>query len=399
MKHNLETYLKAIEKNKGNVTAAARSLNISRATFRVRMCEFAINKKSELITVEEEHKLKIQLREMSKQNQKLIAESARAGDVAEIVQKIAVAPSTPPKWVSKKPKKKADTAIITAILSDCHFDEVVLPEQVNYVNGYNRNIATMRLQQFFQNTIKLSNDYINGIKVEGLVLGLLGDMVSGNIHEELKETNEETIIDTCLYYADHIIAGIDLLLEHFPKIFIPCVVGNHGRMDRKPKHKNRAKESFDYLIYNLVARAFQNTKEVTFGISEGADYRYTVYDTRYQVTHGDQFRGGGGIAGLLSPLMIGDHRKRKREQAVGTPYDYLVMGHWHQLAHFKGIIVNGSLKGYDEYAANSNFDFEPPQQALWLTDPHHGKTIDAPIHVLDKAEYWLELESENIVLR
>jgi len=61
--------------------------------------------------------------------------------------------------------------------------------------------------------------------------------------------------------------------------------------------------------------------------------------------------------------------------------------------------VNGSLKGYDEFAANSNFDFEPPQQAFWLTDPHHGKTIDAPIHVLDKNEYWRKLDAENIVLR
>src|ERR1700728_1840410 len=89
--------------------------------------------------------------------------------------------------------------------------------------------------------------------------------------------------------------------------------------------------------------------------------------------------------------MIGDARKRKRSQAAKKPYDYLVMGHWHQRADFKGIIVNGSLKGVDEYSYDSNFDLEPPEQSFWITDPKHGKTIVAPIHVLGKNEPWMAL--------
>ena len=390
-----EQISEALESTGGNVMQAARLLGISRSTLRNRMGKLAATKTE--LRVDERHRYQKQIKALNRQIRELTEAKIRDDDVARLIEKIAGRNLEPPAWtVDAGRGRRVDRAIVTAMLSDTHYDEVVSPEEVNYVNGYNREIATARTANFFKNLIRLSRDYINGIKIDGLVLPLGGDMVSGNIHEELKETNEDHIVDTCLYYSEQIAAGIRLALEHFDKVFVPCVVGNHGRMDRKPRHKGRARDSFDYLIYNLLAREFRGVREVSFGISPGADYRYTVYRTRYQLTHGDQFRGGSGIAGLLSPLMIGDHRKRKREQAVGTPYDYLIMGHWHQLSHFKGLIVNGSLKGYDEFAMNNNFDFEPPQQAFWLTDPEHGKTIDAPIHVLDDGEYWRQ-EAPKVV--
>lgn len=87
-------------------------------------------------------------------------------------------------------------------------------------------------------------------------------------------------------------------------------------------------------------------------------------------------------------MMIGDARKRKRSQAIRQPYDYLIVGHWHQLMYLKRMIVNGSLKGYDEYAFDSNFEYEPPQQAFWLTDARHGVTVQTMVHVQDDSEPW-----------
>jgi hypothetical protein len=55
------------------------------------------------------------------------------------------------------------------------------------------------------------------------------------------------------------------------------------------------------------------------------------------------------------------------------------MGHWHQDIRLRKLIVNGSLKGYDEYAFANNFPFEPPSQALWMTHPQHGITFSMPV--------------------
>jgi hypothetical protein len=65
-------------------------------------------------------------------------------------------------------------------------------------------------------------------------------------------------------------------------------------------------------------------------------------------------------------------------------YDTLLLGHWHQLIQLQRLIVNGSLKGYDEYAASGNFGFEPPQQALWLTHSQRGITFSMPVHVEER---------------
>ena len=90
------------------------------------------------------------------------------------------------------------------------------------------------------------------------------------------------------------------------------------------------------------------------------------------------------MIGALGPIIRGDHKKRSRNGQIDMAYDTLLMGHWHQYMHLSRLIVNGSLKGYDEYAYSNNFGFEAPQQALWITHPKHGITFRMPVYVDEK---------------
>ncbi|WBA79571.1 hypothetical protein [Endozoicomonas sp. GU-1] len=334
----------------------------------------------------EEHRLKREKRQLSQAVRELAEEKDRDNRLASLLEQFIHKPIEKPEWLEYQPMGK-HSAIASAMLSDTHFDEVVNPEEINGVNAYNRQIAQMRLETFFRNVIRLDRDYMKGVNTQGLILALGGDLVSGNIHEELAQSNDAHQMDTALYWSAQLAAGIELLSKHFDKIHIPVVTGNHGRATRKPRHKARAQDNWDYLIANIVARELSHLGDrVTFDIPLGSEARWPVYGFNYHMTHGDQFRGGNGIAGVLSPIMRGDHNKRKREQAVKSPYDYLVMGHFHQLQRWAGILVNGSLKGYDEYAAAGNFGFEQPQQAFWLTDPDNGMTVFAPVRVMTKDE-------------
>ena len=74
-------------------------------------------------------------------------------------------------------------------------------------------------------------------------------------------------------------------------------------------------------------------------------------------------------------------RKRSRNAQIDMEYDTMLLGHFHQYIHHGRFIINGSLKGLDEYAYNNNFGFEPPQQALWITHPKHGQTFRMPVYV------------------
>lgn len=341
----------------------------------------------EVITPVEEHKLRSENKSLRKQINDLLSVQAVDDKIADFSNKLAAQRIDIPKWVGKRVTKGTDPAIAAALASDWHLDEVVYREQINGCNQYNRAIADVRCGQFFDSTVKLAKKYIGGIRFEGLFLFLGGDMFSGNIHEELKETNECTIIESLLYWTPKLVSGIQYLADNFEHVHIPCVVGNHGRNTRKPQAKNRAQDNFDWLFYHMIAMQLKNDTRITWDISPSADCLVSIYETDILFTHGDQFRGGTGIAGLLSPLLLGDARKRKRQAAIGQPYEWMAYGHWHSLVPgIRGLLGNGSLKGYDEYAMVSNFDFEPPQQLLWLVDPKKGITGRWPIHVLGDDE-------------
>jgi hypothetical protein len=205
-------------------------------------------------------------------------------------------------------------------------------------------------------------------------------MISGNIHEELRETNECHVLEALLDLLQHLIAGIELLRSHFYRVYIPCVVGNHGRLDKKPRAKGAVRDNFEWLLYHMLAAHYQKDPDIVVQVSESLDFRYRVHKTVYLLTHGDQFRGGSGISGPLTPWALGDHRKRKRQDAIQQPYDVLIFGHWHRLFWGDGsFIANGSLKGYDEYAFRNNFSYQAPMQALWVTHPNYGITFQMPV--------------------
>ncbi len=296
------------------------------------------------------------------------------------VMEEAKRPREAPKLKMQKRKTKNLAGIPTLFLSDWHWDEVVDPAQIEELNEYDHDIAVTRARHTFETTGDLLLNHMAGATYEGLVIALGGDMLSGNIHTELRESNAAPITESILTISDELVAGIRMMADEFPHIYIPCVVGNHGRYDRKPRAKGRVQENYDWLVYQLVKRGLRDLENVTVDVSEAADLQFNLYDTTYRLTHGDQFRGGGGIGGKWPTLFRGDYRKRKRSQRTGGGHDYLVMGHWHAYGIVEGLIVNGSMKGYDEYAYVSNFDYEPPTQAMWVTHPDYGLTVQWPIY-------------------
>lgn len=291
-----------------------------------------------------------------------------------------------PKWSTPTRKARRNVGIANLLLSDLHLDEVVRPEEIGGVNAYNRRIAEQRLRACFEKFIVVSKNYIGGVAYDGAVVAMIGDTFSGSIHDELRETNEASTPESLDYWIDHFVAGFTLVADEFGKLHIPSATGNHDRQGKKPVHKGRARESWHTLFLRQIRRALANDKRITFDIPEGPETQMRQYGTTFHYTHGDQFRGGSGISGIFTPLMLGDMRKRKRQQAIGQPYDVMCLGHFHQYLPTPWFIVNGSLKGYDEYASNNNFGFEVPKQAFWVTTPEQGVTFSAPILPMDRAK-------------
>jgi hypothetical protein len=310
------------------------------------------------------------------------AESADAIAVKQIIGDIASKTSTmePPKWLAPRNFKHGTPGVPTLFLSDLHWGEVVHPAQINNVNKFNLSIAHERMTNTINVTERLLSIISPKMNFPGIVIALGGDMISGDIHEELADSNDLHTIPTVLDLWGALASVVRRAADTYGNVFLPCVSGNHGRNTKKIRAKDRNHTSFDWMLYQLLAKEFEKDKRVTFYIPDGPDAAYRVYGTRYNLTHGDQFRGGDGMIGALGPIIRGDHKKRSRNGQIDLSYDVLMCGHWHQYMHLTRLIVNGSMKGYDEYAFSNNFGFEPPQQALWLTEPDHGITYRMPVY-------------------
>lgn len=293
-----------------------------------------------------------------------------------------------PDWLTYTKSGNKTLSIPTLMCSDEHWGEVVFPNQVNGVNEYNSEIARSRFNNVYNNYLEVCNQHLNNVDTSKMVLVLGGDNVSGDIHEELSQTNDLTTMEAVYDYVDHKEKAIrELLVAGFKQIFVPCVTGNHDRLTKKIQGKMRNETSCAYLVYRFLQKCFAGDNRVQFSIAGGIDLLYQVNSHRMLLTHGDQFKGGNGIGGITIPILRGFHKKQTSFAATGNHFDSMIIGHFHQFTSIANgqVIINGSSKGYDEYSQRMGFTYQDPCQAFWLTTPDRGITIQLPIYCESKS--------------
>lgn len=337
-----------------------------------------------LETAEEEQtasELRRRLRTAEAEVRRLQDETVDAAAIRKLMGAALSYQPEPPEWLGAHKRKEWRHGVPLLAIADLHWGERVDPAQINHVNEYSLETAQTRLCRVFERSAMLLADIL-GSSYPGVVVGLLGDILTGYIHEEIRENADVRLLPACFDVADHLSAGIDLLAGEFGRVFVSGVVGNHGRLDAKPRSKFGVVDNVDWLVYTLLQRKYRGDDRVTIQVPDTFDAAFRIYGTRILLTHGNQFRGGSGISGPATPWALGDHRKRKVRDAMRMAYDTMVFGHWHSSA--TGIADSyfavGTLKGYDEYAMNRNLPFERPSQGLYVVHPEHGFTFRMKVY-------------------
>lgn len=294
--------------------------------------------------------------------------------VLQIKDKLA---GNSPKHIAVEASGESEsTAVLVA--SDWHLEERVDAKTVDGINRYNPKIAEQRAVKFFQNGLSMVVMCRSRSKIDTLVLGVLGDMITGYIHEELAESNYLSPTEAILKAHSIIEGGIRYLLKEgkFKRIIVPCLMGNHGRTTKKMRVSTATKNSYEWLLYQFLAKAFADEERVQFRVAEGYFVFVDVYKTKLRFHHGDDVRYEGGVGGLTIPLnkAIAQWNKTKR-------VDVDVLGHWHTRINSRDFVVNGSLIGYTPFAIRIKASYEPPSQSFFLVHPEKGKTVEVPIFV------------------
>jgi hypothetical protein len=269
--------------------------------------------------------------------------------------------------------KRQATAIVQ--YSDWHVGETVNPATVQGLNKFNPDVARKRAFTCFQNTLRMVQKERQNIEIDTLIIHLGGDFIGGWIHPELMQTNSMSPIQEARYAEELLASGLDFLLNHgkFKQIVAICSRGNHGRNSPKMQYANEAATNYETFIYSGLEKMFG--QNIHF-INPEADIAYFYcYDWLLRFYHGQQVQYGGGVGGLTIPLNKKQANWDRTKQA-----HYNFMGHFHQYSHPNSqTTLNGSLKGFDAYAASNGFKFEPPTQSFTLIDSSRFVTTKAPI--------------------
>jgi hypothetical protein len=316
-------------------------------------------------------KLQVQNQDLRKQNRNLIDkynEKEKQNDVLLAIETEDL-DEQPIKEITKDTKGNATA---TALLSDIHCEEKVDPDVVLGLNEYTPEICSQRLEGYFQKLLKYINHHRKNYKIDTLILGLLGDMITGYIHEDLRETNFMSPTEATMFVKEKLINGIRFLAENgnFKKIVIPCAKGNHGRNTYTKRFATAYKNSYEWMMYHDMKKTFSNFgyDSVEFIIPKSEFTYVQSFDKTLLFSHGDHFGYQGGIGGFQVPLM-----KWAMRQKMLKHYDVGFLGHWHQILHpAEHIYTNGSIIGHTSYAVGKSIAPTEPAQLLSIQHQKYG---------------------------
>lgn len=328
-----------------------------------------------------EHRLKAENRALRQRNEQLVAELAGNNEYQEVVR---AAMSIPLQRPTIKPRERASklregTPLVLA--SDWHVEEEVKPEAVAGRNRYNLDIATKRMERFFEATTWAVRQQRDTFKIRDMILWMGGDFITNQLHDDDAESNQLSPLDALLFWEAEMTAGLKHLLEddEIEQFIIPCNDGNHGRETGTKRMRNatRASHSLEVFAYAHLALRFADEPRLKF-ILPTSQFTFLddVYGRTIRFLHGDVFKYAGGVGGITVPLFRALARWEKVKHA-----DLTCMGHWHQRYCLPDVMINGSLIGYNAYAMGGGFPFEPPVQSLRMLDPQRWCSTDIPLWV------------------
>ena len=281
----------------------------------------------------------------------------------------------------KKGKTKSETTPIL-VWSDWHVEETVDGATINEMNEYNLDIADERITRLVERSLEMIELWRGqeNTTIDRIVLALLGDFITGYIHEELEENNSLSPTEAVLWVQKRLIASIQYLLDHgnFKEILIPCCIGNHGRTTKKPRVSSAYKNNYEWLMYHTMAQFFEmkGEKRVKFKVENSHHNYCEIFGRTVRFHHGDYFNSREGIGGISVPVNKAVLKWNKSRNAWLD-----VFGHWHQSLDGGSWVCNSSLIGFNPFAVKIKAAFEPPSQTIIMIEKNRGKTAVLPVWV------------------
>lgn len=323
-----------------------------------------------------ETRLAAQIKSLKSEVAALKRETLLANQRAEIVSGLK-AGRRAPKTIKYRKNLHRRVATPVLLCSDWHVGERVVASKVNHVNAYDQHEAAHRAHRLATALTWLIEHHRHSFEIRECVIWLGGDLITGYLHPDQQQSNTLPPNKEVLLVQDLVGNLLDqvLALPGMERVIVPCSYGNHGRTTHKPQIATGAENSFEWLLYQQLARDYADESRAEFQIASGEFTRLRIHKTDLGFTHGDVVKYGGGVGGIMVPVM----RAMPRWQTYGH-CDVWNMGHFHSYYDTPIATINGSLIGAAPYGMRVG-GYENPIQAMYMIDSKRGKCQSSPIWV------------------
>jgi len=295
--------------------------------------------------------------------------------IRESVFQLQAQPVIQPEWAVDRGPASGAPHVAVLVTSDFQWGETIDRDNMDGINEFNVAIAERRYRLLVERTIDISFEHLPKNKYSGLIYLRLGDAVSGNIHEELRETNELSAIPAVRSLVASETWGLKQLADAFGRVHVVNVPGNHGRTQLKPPSK-KVSDNYDTLSAWWLESEFRGDNRITWQTPESTDAVFDLHGRLYLATHGDNIgsRGGQGFIGPAATILRGMKMTMDEYARRGVALSKMFVGHFHSAFDLGRGWSNGSLPGYSEFARVNRMTPEPPIQWLIFMHPRYGPT-------------------------
>lgn len=338
--------------------------------------DYIKGKTKEMIAQEEYEKLlakeleikkeKVKLQDMRTLVNKQVRELSRKENLSEVLEKKLTELEMQPKIINDEYKNRVTSnRDMVCLISDIHYGI----KTTNALSPYDSDICKLKMNYLIDKTIKFSleND------VDKLYVMVLGDEISGLIHNTTRLEQREDVISQVIEVSELLYESIVKLANNLPYVIVGLAQGNHSRVmaDKKDSLEH---ENFTRLIKEFLRLRLANISNVLL-LENVFDESIIELNIRgYNVI---------GLHGQNDSLNNLDRLIEMFDKKI----DYVCLGHYHQSKEFETnkteIIVNGCFSG-DDYSKRLRLYNKPIQKLLLFDDTGKIATYNINLDFYDK---------------
>lgn len=298
--------------------------------------------------------------------------------VIDYIQPVIAIPQIYTKPLGSVKSLSSTTAVMQ--ISDGHMGAVQEPAEIEDFNEFNPELCESRQINYATRFIDWVNMHRSSYTINECAIIVTGDLISGDIHEELKITNAFPVTMQVVRAAEVLTKQIAIVAPHFKKVTVHFIVeDNHARLTKKPQMKEAGYNSFNYLVGKMASLYLQNFDNVEFNIYPQFEKVIHVENRQYLICHGHKIVGWMGIPWYSIERKVSKESASRMQiimndinAAKQIGFHKYIFGHYH--TPFDAVLYAccGSVSGCDAYDHSAG-RFSKPSQSSWMVHEKHGE--------------------------